>query len=106
MWRGVTVGGEIGSFRFVEPNSRSILLTTVNVGYQFGKRTRTGKVNPFVEYALLGLGIGAGEYAPAGYLSGGVNYWFKPRVGLRTEFRVYGIGEEAIAMFRVGITFR
>ncbi len=106
LWRGLNIGVDAGSYSFVERNSQSVFAGTMNVGYQFGNRTRTGKVNPFIDSGILGLGIGAGEYAPAGSLGGGVNYWFKPRIGLRTEFRIYAIGEEAIAMFRIGISFR
>jgi hypothetical protein len=37
---------------------------------------------------------------------GGVTYWFKPTVGIRTEFRIYGVSEEAIPMFRLGVSLR
>jgi len=33
-------------------------------------------------------------------------YWFKPRIGLRTEARLQGAGEEGLFVFRVGVSFR
>ncbi len=106
LWRGLNVGIDAGSYSFVKGNIRPALVSTINVGYQFGNRTTTGKVNPFADFGILGLAAGPGGYAPAASLGGGVNYWLKPRLALRTEFRAYAIGEEAIAMFRIGIAFR
>ncbi len=56
---------------------------------------------------LLGAGFAEG-ITSAGAFGGGVNYWFSRRVALRAEFRATGFaaGEEMLAMFRIGLSFR
>jgi hypothetical protein len=54
--------------------------------------------------AIFGDGIGAGFHA-----GGGVNYWFKERLGARFEFRAHvpvNTDLQPFYGFRVGITFR
>ncbi len=104
LWRGITLGGEAGYFRFTGESGFGI--GTINVGYNFANRKSPGRFEPYANFGLLGIGFAAGGVAPAGSLGGGVNTWITRKVGIRTEFRVYAVAEEAIAMFRVGLSFR
>jgi hypothetical protein len=99
---GLSVGGEAAYHQFL--NSFSFGLATGNVGYHFVKRSEAKRIDPF---ASLGLGVGiTGDPAPGASLGGGVIYWFKPKFGVRTEFRIYSVSEEIIPTFRVGFSFR
>jgi hypothetical protein len=106
LWKGLALGGDIGYYRFVERNSNGFGIGTIDVGYHFVNRARPGRLDPFVSMGIVGVGFVSGGAGAAGSLGGGVNYWFKPRLGLRTEFRVHGFCEEAIAMFHIGLSFR
>ena len=69
-------------------------------------RSPKRKIDFFVNGSLAGLYFGAG-YGAAGSLGGGLNYWFRERVGLRTEARFQVLAsDEALAVFRVGLSFR
>jgi hypothetical protein len=106
LWKGIALGGDIGYFRFVERGSRGFGLANVNIGYHFVNRRKPTRLDSFVSTSVLGAGFSGGGLARSGALGGGVNYWFRPRIGLRTEGRVYGFGGEALVMFRIGLSFR
>jgi len=106
LWRGLTLGGDIGVYQFADDSGRPFGIGTLNVGYHFVDRRAPGKWEPFVAVGLLGVGFTGHGAGAAGFIGGGVNYWFKRHIGLRTEFRATGFAEEAIAMFRVGFSFR
>ena len=104
LYRGLTFGGEIGHYQFVERNSNGFGLGGLNAGYHFGNRRGAARVEPFVSG---GLGLAFRNSASlGGSFGGGVNYWFSRRVGLRLEGRAYGFREDAIVKFGVGISFR
>lgn len=105
LWRGLTLGGEIGAYRFVERSGGAFGITTLNIGYSFADRNRRGRLEPFVNAGVLGMAFGPGT-AHAGGFGGGLNYWFHPKFGLRTEGRAMGLPGEALVMFRVGVSFR
>lgn len=105
LWRGLTLGGDIGYFRFVGRGTYHFGMSTLNVGYNFAPRRRLNRVDPFVNGGVVGVAFGPGV-AQAGSVGGGVNLWVKPKVGVRMEGRVAGFAGEALAMFRVGLVFR
>jgi hypothetical protein len=105
LWRGLTLGGDIGYFRFVEGNTKPFGIATLNVGYHFVDRVEPRRIEPFASVGVLGAAF-AGGATPAASLGGGLNYWLKPRIGIRSEVRVTGFEEEAIVMFRIGLSFR
>jgi hypothetical protein len=104
---GFGVAGEIEGFAPGESFRRGFGIASANAGYQFLNASSSGKVVPFVSggYSLFfASGVDNGIN-----FGGGVNYWFKERVGLRFEIRdhmlvpspdVHYIG------FRFGLTFR
>ncbi len=104
LWRGITLGGEAGYFRFTGESGFGI--ATINAGYNFANRRRPGKFEPYVNISAIGIGFAPGGSAGAGSLGGGVNTWISRSVGIRTEARLYVVGDEPIAMFRVGLSFR
>lgn len=106
VWRGLSVGGDIGYYRFVERNNSGFGVATLDVGYHFVDRRKPGKVDPYFGAGVVGAAFAPGGAIPAVAFSGGVNYWFKPRLGLHTGFRLGVMGGEAIAMFRAGLSFR
>ncbi len=107
LWRGLTLGGDVGYYRFVERNSKGFGIATLETGYHFVNRDAPGRFDPFVSAGLVGAafapGGGAIQTASAG---GGMNYWFKRRVGLRTEVRISGNSDDALILFRIGFSFR
>jgi hypothetical protein len=107
VWRGLALGGELGVLKFNDRNSDPIGLTAFHVGYHFVDRKRPVKVDPYFNAALLGIGFTGRGNSAYGGLGGGVNYWFKPRFGLRMEGRLNALGEgEALFMVRMGVVFR
>lgn len=104
VWRGLAVGGDIGYHRFI--NDTNFGLASFTVGYHFVDRKSPGKFEPFVNITPAGFYFGAGT-GGAGGLGGGLNYWFKQRIGLRTEARVHVLAnEEALVIVRIGLSFR
>ena len=98
----VTVGGEVGG---VQKDGIDAMVS-VNVGVHFRRRVETG-FDPFVTGGITGARFG-GESGILRNIGGGINYWFRPRVGFRTEFRGYPGGRDlnSFSEFRVGISFR
>jgi hypothetical protein len=106
LWRGLTVGGDAGYHQFSDGWGFGLL--TLNLGYHFVDRKKPKKVDPFVTLSLLGGAVGSqGGFAGGGYLGGGLNYWFKERIGLRTEVRLnVAATEEIVTAFYIGVSFR
>ncbi len=103
LYRGLAVGGDIGHYRFVERGGHGFGVAGLNAGYHFNRRTGA-RIEPFIGGGPA-IAFGNGS-SPGASFAGGVNYWFSRRVGLRLEGRVYGFAGEALAKFRVGISFR
>ena len=104
LWRGLTLGGSAGYHQFVDDFGFG--LASLDVGYHFTDRKRPKRFDPFVNLSPVGVVFASGA-AGTGGVGGGVNYWFKERLGLRTEVRVQVIGvEESVVMFRIGVNFR
>ncbi|MEN6537161.1 MAG: hypothetical protein ABFD60_07215 [Bryobacteraceae bacterium] len=99
----LTLGGELGGYH---KDSRGGIIASGNVGIHFRGTAPTG-LDPFVTGGITGARIGderSGRYANLG---GGLNYWFRPRVGFRVEFRGYlaGSGVESFSEIRFGLAF-
>lgn len=107
VFRGLSVGGELGYHTFVERYATGFGVGTMTVGYHFVDRDTPKRFDPFVSmgfpgfYATREFGGGA-----AGSLGGGLTYWFKRKIGLRAEYRIYALAEEGIQTFRIGLSFR
>ena len=106
VYKGLGVGGEVGYLRFIE-EGQGLGVLSPNVSYHFTNATRSGKFAPFVTsgYSLLF----AGGVASAVNFGGGMNWWFKDRVGLRLEFRDHVvIASSAPHLYgvRIGLAFR
>jgi hypothetical protein len=107
LYKGFGIGGELGYLWVGERPDAGLGVASVDAQYHFLNASQSRKVVPFVTggYSLL-FRSGA---LNAVNLGGGVNYWFKERVGLRFEVRDHFPPENADAHFigfRVGITFR
>lgn len=104
---GFSAGAEIGGLVPVRDFSEGFGILSADAGYHFLKASQSGKVVPFVNggYTLFfRSGVANGVN-----FGGGVNYWFKERVGLRFEVRDHvavEIPETHFIGFRIGLTFR
>ena len=106
VYKGLGVGGEV-SYLKLGGYTYGLGAVSPNASYHFRGLTKDGKLVPFVTggYSLYfrngvahGLNFG-----------GGVNYWFKERVGLRVEVRDQVLpfdGTLHYVGFRAGISFR
>jgi len=104
---GAGIGAEVGYITPFESFGDGLGIFSVNGSYHFLKSSKSEKVVPFVTGGYTGFFRGG--YANGVNFGGGVNYWFKPRVGLRFEFRDNVFLQEGSAHFlnvRVGLTFR
>jgi hypothetical protein len=106
LWRGLTIGADVGYYRFPADRNSGYGVATLGPGYHFVNRNKRAKLDPFVNGNILGIAFAPGGVAAAGSLGGGVNYWFKERMGLQIGGQVQGACCEAIAQFRIGLTFR
>ena len=80
------LGGEIGVLRpLTNPYGRSIGLASLNPAFHFFSKTSQRKFDPFINGGFS-LAFGTGVAAGFNY-GGGMNYWLRPRFGLRVEFR-------------------
>jgi hypothetical protein len=104
------LGGELGVLKPV--TNRDAVTTgvaSVTPAYHFISRDSDRKSDPFVDGGLsLLFGRGSGV---ALHYGGGLNYWFRRRIGLRLEFRHHLWSPEAgesinLVGFRIGLAFR
>jgi hypothetical protein len=105
--KGLGVGAELSLLTTPRQFREGIGLLSPNVSYHFLNATKDGKLVPFVTggYTLFfRSGVAHGIN-----FGGGVNYWFKERVGLRFEVRDQVLAYDDTAHyvgFRAGISFR
>jgi hypothetical protein len=102
------VGGEVG----VLAGHTSLIFASVDGYFHFPTAAASRKLDPFV---LAGFGGGSqGLRAGDGVLlnfGGGINYWFRPRLGLRMEVRDMvapnpsRLSSDQFFGFRVGLAF-
>jgi len=105
--KGLGIGGEIGYLGPVRGLQEGLGLFSAAGSYHFKNASGSGKLVPFVTggYSLI---FREGK-TNGGNFGGGVNYWFRERVGLRLEFRdqVFTQGRTAhFYGFRIGLAFR
>ncbi len=107
LWRGLTLGGEAGYYRFPADRNAGYGIFTIGPGYHFVNRGKASGIDPYLNVGLAGAALAPGGFSSAGSIGGGVNYWFKERIGLQTGAQIHVLGgEEAVVAFRVGLTFR
>ncbi|MEW6131024.1 MAG: hypothetical protein AB1757_28595 [Acidobacteriota bacterium] len=103
MHKGLGIGGELSVIAAGDGGSGGVGVASVNLSGHFN---RANKAQPFITGgATVAFSIGA---AGGGNVGGGVQYWFKDRVGLRIEARDYIFSSDRYNLFlvRVGISFR
>lgn len=104
---GFGVGAEIGGLAPTQSFNEGFGVLSAGANYHFLKASQSGKVVPFVNggYTMFfRSGVANG-----GHFGGGVNYWFKERVGVRFEVRDHIVAEAPgthFLGFRFGLTFR
>lgn len=107
LWKGLTVGGEVGYLFPRASTSEGIGLLSLDGGWQFVNRDHPGKVVPFVTGGYtLAFRSGVASLLNVG---GGVAWWFTRRLALRTEVRTYVYTSNGGAFdtsIRFGIQFR
>jgi len=104
----IGVGAEIGYLNSFEEDSEGIGVFSVNGSYHFGGGSPSRKVRPFVTGGYT-LGFQDG-HANLFNVGGGVDFWLKPKVGLRVEFRdhIWTRDNDTVQFLgvRAGVTFR
>lgn len=107
VYKGLGVGGEIGYLGPIESPADGFGVLSANGSWHFRNATASGKVVPFVTGGWS-LAFRSGS-AHGGNFGGGINYWFKERIGLRLEVRDHvfnNFTSTHFLGFRVGLTFR
>jgi hypothetical protein len=105
----VGVGAEIGYLGLFE-ESEGVGIFSVNGTYHFnGGRAPARRVRPFVTGGYS-LGFEGDDHVNLVNVGGGLDYWLKPKIGLRIEVRdhVWSEGGETLQLWgvRVGVTLR
>jgi hypothetical protein len=108
VYKGLGVGGEIGYVGAIQELSEGGGILSPHVSYNFRSASKSRKFVPFVigGYSLVVSSGGAGS---ALHFGGGMNWWFKNRVGLRLEFRDHvppAAPSFHIVGVRIGLSFR
>ena len=110
---GAGIGAELAYLTRFKDTGDGIGMFSINGSYHFLKASKDRKVVPFLTGGYTGFM--KGDYVNGINVGGGVNYWFKPRVGLRFEFRNSVWLEDSVWAFadgmnfwnvRIGLTFR
>ncbi|MBK9314132.1 MAG: hypothetical protein IPM55_07795 [Acidobacteria bacterium] len=107
VYKGLGVGGEIGWLGPTRALNDGFGVLSANGSYHFRNATASGKVVPFVTGGWS-LAFRSGS-AHGGNFGGGINYWFKERIGLRLEVRDHvfnNFTSTHFLGFRVGLAFR
>jgi hypothetical protein len=91
IWKGLTLGGDLSYSHFV--GDAPFILGSLRFGYHFVDRSVPKKIDPFVNFSYRNIG-------------GGTYYWFKQKIGLRTEVRYFWLPCDSLILFRIGIGFR
>ena len=107
VYQGLGAGAELSYLSTVTGFRDGLGVFSPNVSYHFLNATKSGKVVPFVTGGYT-LYFRSGKAHGFNY-GGGVNYWFKERVGLRFEVRdqvFLNNGTGHFVGFRAGISFR
>ena len=103
------VGAEMGYLGWLEEGGDGLGILSVNGAYHFGGGANAGRWRPFVTGGYT-LGFDGDVTENLFNVGGGVDFWMKPKVGLRLEFRDHIWSEDGDAVHfwgvRVGITFR
>jgi hypothetical protein len=82
--------------------TEGVLLADINANYHFLNSTSSKRLTPF----LTG---GYTWYCPDGHrfnFGGGIDYWLKPKTGIRFEIRDHPLGEVNIIGVRAAFVFR
>jgi hypothetical protein len=105
----VGVGAEIGYLNSFEDSAEGIGVFSANGSYHFNGGAATRRLRPFVTGGYT-LGFASDGHQNLFNVGGGVDYWLKPKVGLRIEFRDHIWHEENDTLHfwgvRAGVTFR
>lgn len=106
VYKGLGLGAEVGYLSPFEDLADGIGILSTNVSYHFVKPRSNQKLIPFVTGGFsLAFRNGA---SGGGNFGGGVQYWVRPRLGLRFEFRDHIFSSDTAHLygFRVGLSFR
>jgi hypothetical protein len=105
LYKGLGLGAEAGYVTPWQNFGNGVGLVSFNGSYHFN---RDRKVSPFVSGGYT-LGFRS-DTANLFNFGGGVNYWFRDRVGLRFEFRDHVYSEPSFTAHylggRIGFSFR
>jgi len=106
VFKGFGLGAELGYLAPFENLSDGIGILSTNVSYHFVKPKANRKLVPFVTGGFS-LAFRGGQ-AAGGNFGGGVQYWMRPHLGLRFEFRdhIFSSDTSNLYGFRVGLSFR
>jgi hypothetical protein len=106
VFKGLGIGAEVGYLAPFEALGDGIGILSTNVSYHFVKPKANQKLVPFVTGGFS-LAFRNGS-SGGGNFGGGAQYWVRPRLGLRFEFRdhVFSSDTPHLYGFRVGLSFR
>ena len=102
------VGAEIGYLTLMEAaESDGFGVLSVNGSYHFNGGASARRWRPFLTGGYT-LGFDGGSSESFFNVGGGVDFWMKPGVGLRLEFRDHIWTQEDVHLWgvRIGVTFR
>jgi hypothetical protein len=104
--KGVSLGADVSYQSFAGGGGFNMI--TGQFGYHFVDRSKPLRWDPFVTLGAGGAFASEGGGSATVNFGGGFNYWFKPRIALRAEFRAHALAqaEEVLASARIGLSFR
>lgn len=106
VYKGLGLGAEVGYLSPFEDLGDGIGILSTNVSYHFVRPKTNQKLVPFVSGGFS-LAFKNGT-SGGGNFGGGAQYWLRPHLGLRFEFRdhIFSSDTPHLYGFRVGVSFR
>lgn len=100
----VAICGEIGGIH----SDSKWAVGSVGIAIHLRSVSRSERVDPFVTGGLSVAHVFAGRHQNGRLVNvgTGLHYWFRPRLGVRTEAKLNMAGEAGHAEVRLGIAFR
>jgi hypothetical protein len=106
VYKGLGVGAEVVYAGPLERFGAGFGILSTDVSYHFAGRSLKKRLVPFVTGGYS-MGFRSGVVG-GGNIGGGVQYWVRPRLGLRFEFRdhIFSSDSPHFYAFRFGVSFR
>ena len=105
LYKGLAAGASLEMLSAYENIASTVGVLSPTASWHFVDRNKEQHWVPFVSGGYS-LGFSTGGHANGYNFGGGITWWFKPKYGVRTEFRDQVFEGRHLYVFRFGLAFR